>query len=1082
MDFRILGSLEAVGGAGGAAVDLGPPKQRALLAILLLHAGEIVPVDRLIDSLWPERPPRTAAHSIQIYISELRRTLAPFAGGEFIVTRQPGYQLQAPGETIDARRFERLVEDGMRQLQAGDRPAGTAMLRSALVLWRGPALSDFAYDEFAQPYIRRLNDRHLDAIEELAGAELAAGLIADALPLVEAAIREDPLRERSREILMLALYRSGRHAEALRTYQRLRDLLVEELGLDPSPALQRLQQRILLHDPTLSPAVNDSSVVTRARNPYKGLRSFTEEDAADFFGRDALVERLLDALRAGDRLVSLVGPSGSGKSSVVRAGLIPRLRAGAIPGSDGWAIASLVIGEDPLGEVEAAIAAARLRTSPAGKHGGLAHDARDLDAVAEPGRQAAPVLLVIDQFEDLFSVADEDARRRLLHLLTERLTRAGGSLAVILTLRADFYDRPLLDPEFAAVFIPGVMNVLPMTTHELEAAVVGPAKRSGASVEPLLLVELVADTAAQPGALPLLQFALTELFDRSPDGTLTLADYRALGGLRGILSRRAESLYGELSDAERQVAKQVFLRLVRPGRGTIDSRRRIPLSDLTDLDVDPVALSAVLDAFARHRLLSFDREPTTGDATVEVAHEALLREWDRMAGWIDRHRAALRRHDAFNAGAEEWESSGRNPDYLVTGSRLDEFEATVLEGTLQLTGRERAFLEASLDRRRTEGALEVARSESHQRLERRARSRSLALGAAVLALAVVGGYAVLGSTGSRRAPVAFLYNGDGVFEATLIVQHGFEGAVSDFGLTSRKTSVSDGPTADAALRKLSADGAGLIVVTAVDTNIDAVATDFPATRYVTIDLPSDRANVTRLSFAANEGSFLAGVAAAARSRTGTIGFIGGMDGPVIWPFEAGYEAGARAVDPTIRILATYLSPLGDYNGYADPAAAAKAAGLQFDAGADIIFGAAGDSDLGVFQAATAKSVTAGRQLWAIGVDSDQYQTVGDDPANVDWEAWQRHILTSMVKRADTGVYAVLSDYARGSSTSGTRILGLAAHGVDISYSGGYIDSLRPMIDAWRAKIVAGQIVLPCIPAGREARARTMGLKPASCGG
>jgi len=1080
MDFRILGSLEAV--ADSATADLGPPKQRALLAILLLHVGEIVSVDRLIESLWPERPPRTAAHSIQIYVSELRKALAPLASGELIVTRQPGYQLQASSEAIDARQFERLVDQGLRHLQNGDRATGTELLRSALALWRGPALSDFTYEEFAQPYIRRLNDRHLDAIEELAAAVLAAGMIPDALSLLEAAIREDPLRERSREILMLALYRSGRHAEALRTYQRLRQLLGDELGLDPSPALQRLQERILLHDPTLAPTADGPTVAAaRALNPYKGLRPFVEGDVADFFGRDALVEGLLGALRASNRLIALVGPSGSGKSSVVAAGLIPRLRAGAIAGSEHWLLVSIVPGANPLDEVEAALRRAR-GPVPRGTAGKIESHPQSQPATVWTARGEPRLLLLIDQFEDLFSVADPTTRRRFLRALTAGVTEPDGGLTVLLTLRADFYDRPLLDSEFAEVFVPGVMNVLPMTNDELEAAVVGPAARAGVTVEPGLLAELVADTGAQPGALPLLQFALTELFERIDDATLTLAEYRALGGLRGILSRRAESLYGELDDPDKQVVKQVFLRLVRPGRGTIDSRRRRPLSELTDLDVDPVALSAVLDAFGRHRLLSFDRDPVTGDATVEVAHEALLREWERLAGWIDRHRAALRRHDTFSAAAEEWEAARRDPDYLLTGSRLDDFEATIREGTLQLTGRERAFLQASLDRRQAERASEAARSEVSRRLERRARLRLVAFGITVVALAIVGAFGVLGAAGGRRAPVAFLYNGDGVFAATQIVQHGFDSAVSDFGLTSRKTSVSDGPSAGVALRKLSAEGDGLIVVNAVDTDVDAVAVDFPNTKYVVIDLPAARSNVTHLSFAENEGSFLAGAAAAATSRTGTIGFIGGNDGPIIWPFQAGYEAGARAVDPTIKILATYLAPNDDYGGFVDPNGAEAAATAQYRAGADVIFGAAGDSGLGVFKAATEMSATTRGQLWAIGVDSDQYVTVGDDPANVDWNVWQAHILTSMLKRTDTGVYAALGDYARGNFTSGTRNLGLAAGGVDVSYSGGFIDSLRPMLEAWKAKIVAGKIIVPCIPAERETQAQALGLRPTGCGG
>ena len=214
---------------------------------------------------------------------------------------------------------------------------------------------------------------------------------------------------------------------------------------------------------------------------------------------------------------------------------------------------------------------------------------------------------------------------------------------MLLALRADYYDRPLLHPDFARVFTPGVENALPMTADELEAVVVGPATRGGVDVEQPLLAALVADAADRTGTLPLLEFALTELFDQRSGAALTLHGYRALGGIRGVLSRSAEAIFDGLSHDEQGVATQVFLHLVQLGVGTSESRRRLPLSDLTSLDLDPVALSAVLDAFGERRLLSFDRDATTQQATVEVAHESLFREWDRLAGWIDRHRTALQR-------------------------------------------------------------------------------------------------------------------------------------------------------------------------------------------------------------------------------------------------------------------------------------------------------------------------------------------------------------------------------------------------------------------------------------------------------
>ena len=355
--------------------------------------------------------------------------------------------------------------------------------------------------------MRRLNDLHLDAIETLASSELEAGRAGQAIPLLEAAIRDDPLRERSRELLMVALYRSGRHAEALRNYDNLRVQLRDELGLDPSPALQRMRDRVLLHDPGLVPIDERETEPTSTRNPYKGLQPFGESDADDFFGRDGLVERLLASVEAGQRLIALVGPSGSGKSSVVAAGLIPRLRSGEVEGSDTWRVVSVPVGADPLGEVRAAVA--RVAGSPAkGRSGsglGLAPQ--------EPGHR---VLLVLDQFEQLFTVADEARRNAFLKALAQELSDPEDQLTVVLTLRADFYDRPLQHPEFSAVFVPGVVHVLPMTAAELEAAVVEPAERVGVKVKPALLAELVAESVAGRGSLPLLQYALTGYSSSDP--------------------------------------------------------------------------------------------------------------------------------------------------------------------------------------------------------------------------------------------------------------------------------------------------------------------------------------------------------------------------------------------------------------------------------------------------------------------------------------------------------------------------------------------------------------------------------------
>ncbi|HTI29708.1 MAG TPA: BTAD domain-containing putative transcriptional regulator [Methylomirabilota bacterium] len=1092
MQFRLLGALEA--GSGGTVVDLGPPKQRAVLAILLLHVGEIVSVDRLIDLLWGDDPPRTAAHSIQIYVSDLRKSLEPIAGNRLILTRPPGYQLDTPPDTVDAKQFERLVQQGSEQLNQGKRDAAVATLRTALELWRGPALSDFEYEEFAQPYVRRLNDLHLDAIETLASSELEGGRAGQAIPLLEAAIRDDPLRERSRELLMVALYRSGRHAEALRNYDNLRVQLRDELGLDPSPALQRMRDRVLLHDPALVPASDGEAEPTTTRNPYKGLQPFGENDADDFFGRDGLVERLIASVEAGQRLIALVGPSGSGKSSVVAAGLIPRLRSGAIEGSDKWPVVSVPVGADPLGDVRAAVARAtgsanKSRTAP-----GLGL------AAPEPGRR---VLLVLDQFEQLFTVADEARRNEFLKGLAGELSDPDGQLTVVLTLRADFYDRPLQHPEFSAVFVPGVVHVLPMSAAELEAAVVEPAERVGVKVEPALLAELVTESVAGRGSLPLLQYALTELFEQRSGPVLTHAGYLALGGLRGVLSRRAEAVFLGLDADGQQIATQLFLRLVRLGRGSADFRRRLTLSELTDLQIDSVALSKVLTEFGRHRLLTFDHDPATDEATVEMAHEALLTEWERLAGWIDRHRAALRRRDALLSAVDEWELSDRNVDYLLTGTRLAEFETWSREGSLQLTTREREFLEAGLERSRAESAAKTAEVEARHRLQRSARRRLIALGVAVLTL---GGAAAFAFVAIPRplAPVTLMWTDEGFVGQQ--AEAGFDQAVTKFDLVGRKfplTDVLDNLVAQygrdwddpnegtvrfdaeqaAQVQQRVNDGVGLIVLIGNywPPDVEQVAREHPDTRFAMSLIGNDVPNVLYFTTVDSEPSYLAGAVAAMKSKTGVIGYIGGVDWDGIWPFQAGYEAGARAANPNIQIISKYLSTIEDFSGF-DDADKARSVALQiYGEGADVIFHAAGNSGLGVFDAATEFTNTTARQVWAIGVDTDQHETVLTLPGSSSRaHAWQTHILTSVLKGIDAEVYAVVAAYGQRKFEPGVWKWGLESGAMDISYSGGYLEDIRGEIDALKAKIISGEIIVPCIPQGREADAIEVGIAPGEC--
>ncbi len=324
MEYRILGPLEVLD--GGRPVDLGAHKQRALLALLLLHVGRVVSTDRILDDLWGDEA-AGKEKALWVHVSRLRSALEPHrterGASSVLLTRGHGYLIDADPESVDAWRFQAAVDEARTRLR--DDPAAAAeILRGGLALWRGPALQDFVYDEFARAEISRLDELRLDAEETRIDAELRCGLANEIVGELEMLVQSHPLRERPVAQLMHALYRAGRQAEALRAFQRFRHGIGEELGIEPSPELVRLEEQILLHDARLQPPspVRANPASTAEANPFKGLHAFEEADADDFFGRDRLIADVLGRVGNGARLVTLVGPSGWGKSSVVRAGIV----------------------------------------------------------------------------------------------------------------------------------------------------------------------------------------------------------------------------------------------------------------------------------------------------------------------------------------------------------------------------------------------------------------------------------------------------------------------------------------------------------------------------------------------------------------------------------------------------------------------------------------------------------------------------------------------------------------------------------------------------------------------------------------
>ena len=961
VELQVLGPIEAIG--RGGALKIGGPKQRRLLAALTVNANTVVPNERLIDIVWSGEPPAGSHRGFKVNVARLRAALIDDGGNQPIVTHRAGYALEMDRRRLDATRFEELVDTARSEMDLGEAERAIALVDDALNLWRGPAYGEFADEEWAQASAVRLEGRRIAAHELRVEAQMAFGRHQELLPELDELINRFPYRDQFRGQRMLCLYRSGRHVDALREFQTYRQLLADEVGVDPGVELVELERRIVANDPDLLtahpttrrlrdyelgerigadvhavlyratqvsigrdvmirvirpelanqiefirrfeaelqlvaglehphivplydfwrepggaylvmrwlaggsleqrlradgpldlesvvrvadhiggalaathragihhgdvspvnvafddsgnayltgtgiavrasgrsegdaedstaadvlglgsvlyaaltgsmpsrpsedwspdpvrpdiPAALDTAVRTACAgdastrfadvadlvvaitstsgrgltnvdpvsardeflsnelervNPYKGLRAFDEGDSADFFGRDELTRQLLADLRASD-FVAVVGPSGSGKSSLVRAGVVPRLR------DEGVFVATMIPGVRPFEELERAL----LRISPHSDATLLARLSNSPDGIDRAVRSVLPPegrsLIVIDQFEELFTTTPPDRRDAFLDALAELVDAGTGRVRVVVTVRADFYDRPLSHPRLGSLMRKHTVAVTPLSTEELENAVTGPARRTGIEFDSALVADLVADAATNPGMLPLLQYALTELYANRKGRRIDVSEYQAMGGMSGTLAVRADALFDDLGETNAPAVRRLFTQLVTPGERTDDTRRRVLVSELAGVP------EMVLDVYDRARLLTFDRDPVTREPTIEVAHEALIREWPRLRRWVDDDRENLRSLNHLATTAREWDDGGRDDDDLYRGARL----ATAVEireshfdslGPLALE-----FLDASVGARDEAEAEERTRRERELQLERRSARR-----------------------------------------------------------------------------------------------------------------------------------------------------------------------------------------------------------------------------------------------------------------------------------------------------------------------------------------------------------------------
>ncbi|MFI6463675.1 hypothetical protein [Streptomyces sp. NPDC050538] len=418
--------------------------------------------------------------------------------------------------------------------------------------------------------------------------------------------------------------------------------------------------------------------------PYAGLSAFQPEDADRFFGRERLTDEVLAHVRE-RRFLAVFGPSGSGKSSLLRAGLVARARAAE------WPAMLLTPGPHPVEEL-----AVRLSAMTGEAPGPLLTELRENpEALHLRIRQAtidrAPdvdTLIVADQFEEVFTLCRDRAERdAFIGLLTTATTAPTSRTRVVLGVRADFYGHCVQDPRLVEAMRDAQLAVGPMSSQELREAVTRPARLAGCTVTGPLLAAVVADATGQPGALPLVSHAMVETWRRRSGNRLTLDGYLAAGGIQHALAQTAETAYRDLSPAQQTIARSLFLRLTALGDGTEDTRRRI-----TPDELDPGPDTAfVLESLARQRLVTLD------ESCVEITHEAIIRCWPRLRGWLTEDRERLLLHRQLTDATAGWEAQGRDPHAVWRGARLAAALDLAAADGGRLTSRERSFLDASSD-------------------------------------------------------------------------------------------------------------------------------------------------------------------------------------------------------------------------------------------------------------------------------------------------------------------------------------------------------------------------------------------------
>lgn len=767
LEIRLFGSLQ-VCLDGEPLTELRSEKALALLTYLAVESCQVHRREKLAGLLWPDYTEKSARTNLRRALSDLRTGIKDEqASPSYLLTTRQTIQFNLASDAwVDVSDFNALLGSRSKiPAPVALSEIGIEELEQAVSLYQGPFLEQFSlpdsagYEEWLLLNRERYHRLALEALHALAGKNEKKGEVDSALHFVWRQLEMEPWRENAQRQLMRLLALDGRRDAALVQYESYCQELARELGTEPSQSTRTLYKRIREGEWPVNKISGDALPASHPPKklgacPYRGLSAFREQDAPFFYGRERFLIPLREVVEKRS-FCAVIGPSGSGKSSTIHAGLLPGLRE-----KEDWLIALCRPGNRPFRSLASSLLSLRNPESSRypslptahelgaawqeGEHS-LCNAAGDILGIYEEGGR---LLVVLDQFEELYSLSTGPSiRRTFLDFLFSGANRDytyyPSPVTLLITLRADFMGEALSYRPFADLLQKRSLMLGPMNRDELREVIVEPAEKQGAAFEHGLVDRLLKDVGDAPGSLPLLEFSLTLLWHRAKKGWLTHEAYSELGEVEGALATYAEQTFMELDDGDQKRVPHILTQLVQPVQGLGDTRR---IATREEIGEDNWELIRHL-ADQRLVVTGINEE---GKETAELVHEVLIQRWGRFQSWLARNREFRVWQEGLRIALKQWVSTGKDEGALLRGMPLSNALEWLEKRGEDFSRMEEEYIRSSMAYREKQQAEEEERRQRQRAVELRARRLRGVLASVFLIATLISFFMVNFALGQRQ--------------------------------------------------------------------------------------------------------------------------------------------------------------------------------------------------------------------------------------------------------------------------------------------------------------------------------------------